>query len=65
MMKALSQFIWIQEVKKIFFSNINPLGAESVHNFGIFLNFNFPKNTFEFSESHSHGGLQRDKTSKK
>ena len=32
---------------------INPLRAESVSNFGIFLNFNFPKNTFKYSKSHS------------
>ena len=44
---------------------LNPFRAESVQNFGIFLNFNFPKNTFKYSKSHSHEGLQRDKTSKK
>ena len=32
---------------------INPLRAESVSNFGIFLNFNFPKNTFKYSKSNS------------
>ena len=32
---------------------LNPSGAESVSNFGIFLNFNFPKNTFKYSKSHS------------
>ncbi len=34
-------------------SQINPLRAESVSNFGIFLNFNFPKNTFKYSKSNS------------
>ncbi len=43
----------------------NPLGAESVQNFGIFLNSNVTKNTSKYSKSHSHEGLQRDKTSKK
>ena len=33
--------------------SLNPLRAESVSNFGIFLNFNFPKNTFKYSKSHS------------
>ena len=33
--------------------------------FGIFLNFNFPKNTFKFSKSHRQDTLQRDKTRKK
>jgi len=32
---------------------LNPLRAESVSNFGIFLNFNFPKNTFKYSKPHS------------
>ena len=41
---------------------LNPFRAESVQNFGIFLNFNFPKNTFKYSKSHIQGGLQKDKT---
>jgi len=49
---------------KIFYV-INPFGAESVQNFGIFLNFNFPRNTFKYSKFYSHEGLQRDKTSKR
>ena len=44
---------------------LNPLGAESVQKFGIFLNFNLPKNMFEYSKSQTHDGLQKNKTSKK
>ena len=45
-------------------TKVNPLGAESVQNFGIFLSFYFPKHPFKYSKSHSHEGIQRDKTSK-
>ena len=46
------------------FRIINPLMPESVSNFGIFQNFNFPKNTFKYSKIPQSGSLQKDKTSK-
>ena len=53
------------DVKMSFYKVVfNPLRAESVYNFGIFLNFNFPKNTFKYSKSHSQDTSKKIKSVK-